>query len=237
MSPQSHTILAIETATSACSAALLCNDKVTGKLEVGSNIHSKSLLGMIDALFDEAGINAKDLNAVCVGKGPGSFTGLRIGVGVAQGIAYGAHCPMVGVISLDALANAATRVKDAGTLIAATDARMGEVYWAEYSISDGQIDRISDPMVSLPQNIYSEAERVFLVGNAWAEYQTQFDSGLIDKLTVLNEIVYPDAIEVLALGEQKLKRNEVESATEFAPIYVRDDVAKKSERPLPGRRI
>ena len=117
-------ILALETATSCCSVALRIDGDIVQRSEVGNNIHSKVLLGMVESLLLEASITAQNIEAVAVGQGPGSFTGLRIGVGVGQGLAFGANCPMIGVSSLDALALQAQR---SGPVISAIDARMGEV--------------------------------------------------------------------------------------------------------------
>ena len=97
-------ILAIETATSSCSAALRIDGEVVIRNEIGNNLHSQVLLGMVESLLVQAKLDAQALEAVAVGQGPGSFTGLRIGVGVGQGLAFGANCPMIGVSSLDALA-------------------------------------------------------------------------------------------------------------------------------------
>jgi len=125
-------LLAIETATSSCSAALSVDGEVCERIEVGQNIHSQVLLSMINELFQESALEVGQLDAVAVGQGPGSFTGLRIGIGVAQGIAYGADCPMIGVSSLDALAlQAATD----GRVLATIDARMGEIYWGVAALS------------------------------------------------------------------------------------------------------
>ena len=119
-------ILAIETATSSCSVALSVGDLMFERSEIGNNIHSQKLLSMIEAVLSESQINVSDLNAVAVGQGPGFFTGLRIGIGVAQGIAYGVNCKMLGISSLAALAQQAL---DKGYVIAGIDARMNEVYW------------------------------------------------------------------------------------------------------------
>ena len=112
-------ILAIETATSSCSVALNHQEGVLVRHEVGNNVHSKVLLEMVQDVLNEAGLKADDIDAVAVGQGPGSFTGLRIGVGVAQGIAYGIDAPMIGLSSLDALANQAP---NDGRIIAGIDA-------------------------------------------------------------------------------------------------------------------
>ncbi len=226
-------ILAIETASSSCSVALRVGGKVQEQSEVGNNVHSGVLLDMVDQLLKLANLNAQDLDAVAVGQGPGSFTGLRIGVGVGQGLAFGAQCPMIGVSSLDALAMQSSHD---GTIIAMLDARMGEVYWCEYQKENDKIERIVDLQVSPPSSVLSAADKLSVIGNAWDVYAGDF-SLLAQKseLTVM-ELTYPSAGALLSLAELKYDQKDWIDAAAFAPIYVRNDVAKKSSKKLPGRR-
>lgn len=217
-------ILAIETATSSCSAALSDGKRVLEHAEVGSNVHSKVLLEMIATLFNDFKLSATDLNAVAVGQGPGSFTGLRIGVGVGQGIAYGANCPMIGVSSLDALALQSD--KD-GLVIAGVDARMGEIYWCEYQKQGRRLTRLTDLQVTPPDQVGCSGKG-YLVGNAWSEYLDSLDQELIAQTEWLRNITYPSAKALLSLAGAQFEKGSHVSAAEFAPIYVRDDVAKKS---------
>jgi len=220
----SPTILAIETATSSCSVALSVGDRIEQRAEIGNNVHSKVLLSMVQELFFEMGVTATDLHAVAVGQGPGSFTGLRIGVGVGQGIAYGVGCPMVGVSSLDALA---AQTDQDGYVIAGIDARMGEIYWGEYRIQTGELQRLSNLQVTPPAKVRAKQAGV-LVGNAWVEYWQALDTTLRDQTSRLESIVYPSAAALLELAQAKFDRGEVVAAREFAPVYIRDDVAKKA---------
>lgn len=217
-------IIAIETATSACSVALCCADKIFSRSEIGNNIHSKVLLEMVNSVLCEAGIDAKSIDAVAVGQGPGSFTGLRIGIGVAQGLAYGAACPMIGISSLDALAMQST---SGGTVLAGIDARMGEVYWARYLKGGVELSRQGEVCVSPPTEIQSEI-RCTLVGNAWGEYKNQLNSDLLEKANHLKQIIYPNATALLELSIPKYKAKSWVSALGFVPEYVRNNVAKKS---------
>ena len=232
-------ILAVETATSCCSVALRIDGDIVQRSEVGNNIHSKVLLGMVESLLLEASITAQNIEAVAVGQGPGSFTGLRIGVGVGQGLAFGANCPMIGVSSLDALA---LQVQRSGPVISAIDARMGEVYWAEYHKNESNISRIGELRVTPPADVSISVKNeldanVSLVGNAWAVYEREFGS-LVNVSTTLEEAaVFPDASALLILAERRFAAREWVSAIDFAPIYVRDNVAKKSTKKLPGRRL
>jgi tRNA threonylcarbamoyladenosine biosynthesis protein TsaB len=193
---------------------------------VGSNIHSQVVLQMVCDLLDEAQTSMQCLDAVAVGQGPGSFTGLRIGVGVAQGLAYGVDCPMIGISSLDALANQAACE---GPVIATIDARMGEVYWCEYFKSASTVVRQSDLQVSAPHMLVSQGQgELQLVGNAWAEYTGQFSSELMAHATVDASQIYPSAVSMLALAQQSFALGDIVNPVDFAPVYVRNNVAKKS---------
>ena len=219
-------ILAIETATSSCSVALSAADQVLSRTEVGNNIHSQVVLKMVHELLDEAQISVQNLDAVAVGQGPGSFTGLRIGVGVAQGLAYGADCLMIGVSSLDALANQAM---GKGPVIAAIDARMGEVYWCEYIKSASTVTRQSKLQVSAPQTLVSQAQsELQLVGNAWEVYKGQFNTELMARSTVDASQIYPSAVSMLELAKRSFAQGNLIKPIDFAPEYVRNNVAKKS---------
>ena len=226
-------ILAIETASSSCSVALRVDGEIQERSEVGNNVHSGVLLDMVDELLKLANLSPQDLDAVAVGQGPGSFTGLRIGVGVGQGLAFGAQCPMIGVSSLDALA---MQSGQEGSVIAMLDARMGEVYWCEYRKENSNVERAIDSQVSPPSSVVSDADKLTVVGNAWEVYPGEF-SLLAQKgeLTVL-ELTCPSAGALLSLAELKYGQKDWVDAAAFAPIYVRNDVAKKSSKKLPGRR-
>ncbi len=227
-------ILAIETATSSCSVALGHNDDVFVRNQVGNNIHSQVLLDMIDSVLLQAKLEAMALTAIAVGQGPGSFTGLRIGVGVGQGMAFGAKCPMIGVSSLDALA---LQASGDGAVIAAIDARMGEVYWCEYLKTGQRIIRQGGLQVTTPEQVcFSSHKNMVLVGNAWSVYRERFSALSEYEIDVQTLIVYPSAQALLSLAKQEYVQRNVVSAAEFVPIYVRDDVAKKSTKPIPGRR-
>lgn len=195
--------------------------------EHGNNVHSQVLLTMVQGLLAQTHCHISQLDAIAVGQGPGSFTGLRIGIGVAQGLAFGADCPMVGVSSLDALANQASRD---GAIIAGIDARMGEVYWCEYQKTDKNLLRQTQLQVSRPQDIHSvlTQQPLELLGNAWDVYQGQFRSELIERALINQNQAFPCASSLLSLAEDLFINGQAISPVDFAPEYVRNDVAKKS---------
>jgi tRNA threonylcarbamoyladenosine biosynthesis protein TsaB len=227
MSKSDSIILAIETATPACSVALSTPVGVIERMEVGSNIHSKVLLNMVQSVLCEAELESQHIDAIAVGSGPGSFTGLRIGVGVGQGLAFGVDCPMIGISSLDALASQSTKT---GAVIAGIDARMGQVYWCNYSKDKQAVVRQGDLRVSDPSEIRCESDKLLLVGNAWQEYWDQLEPGFKQKSEHLDNIVYPSALAILRLAKIKFDNEDYVSAADFAPEYVRNDVADKPKK-------
>lgn len=125
-------ILAIDTATEACSAALWNDGTLSAHFEICPREHTQRILPLVQDVLNESGTLLTELDALAFGRGPGSFTGVRIGIGIAQGLALGAELPMIGVSTLATMAQGAWRKTGATRVLAAIDARMGEVYWAEY---------------------------------------------------------------------------------------------------------
>ena len=224
------TILAIDSSTNACSAALQLNGEIIQRYEVGNNIHSQRLLSMVSELLIEAQINVAQLNAIAVGQGPGSFTGLRIGVGVAQGLAYGAKCKMIGVSSLAALA---IQSEQNGVVMAGIDARMQEIYWGLYQKDGNTVQPIGLNQVSPPAAV-PIAEADVLIGNAWSVYQSELDAQALQGIGTVSEVNYPTAEALLRLAGPAYDNGELISPIEFAPQYIRNDVAKKSSKQGPS---
>lgn len=229
MSRQPLVLLALETATSACSVALAVGPEVYHRQQQGNNIHSAVLLEMVQAVLQESGVAVQQLSAVAVGQGPGSFTGLRIGVGVGQGLAYGVACPMIGVSSLDALAQ---QSGVNGPVIAGIDARMGEIYWCEYTCDfasgQRQFSRNTALQLTIPSAVTAApGSHPTLVGNAWAAYHDALAPDFIQKCTHFGDSAFPHALAVLQLAKNKYFAKDWVPATDFAPEYVRNNVAKK----------
>ena len=127
-------ILAIETSTPACSVALTIDGVLLEDFRLAPRQHNDLILPMVDQLLTQANIHLKDLDAIAFGKGPGSFTGLRIAAGVVQGLAYGADLPVIGISTLEAMALEAFQKYHKDYWLAALDARMGEVYIGGYKV-------------------------------------------------------------------------------------------------------
>lgn len=236
----SPTILAIETSTNACSVAIsVGKELVAEKVEIGQSIHSRQLLNMVDKSMSAAGINREALDVIAVSKGPGSFTGLRIGIGVAQGMAFSLGLPMVSVDSLKCVIDPGA--VQSSCVLSAIDARMSEVYWAVYRCHDETVELVGDIQLSAPNEIslqrycdeFDQADlaKAMSVGNAWEIYSGELEGG-VSSLVQKSEWLYPQAKNLLRFAHRDFLLGLVQDPASFEPLYVRNDVAKKSNKSL-----
>ncbi|PRI54099.1 tRNA threonylcarbamoyladenosine biosynthesis protein TsaB, partial [Haemophilus influenzae] len=128
---QNLTLLALDTSTEACSVALLYRGEKTHINELAQRTHTKRILPMIDEILANSGLGLNQVDALAFGRGPGSFTGVRVGAGIAQGLAFGADLPVIPISNLTAMAQAAFELHQAENVVAAIDARMNEVYFSQ----------------------------------------------------------------------------------------------------------
>jgi tRNA threonylcarbamoyladenosine biosynthesis protein TsaB len=228
-------ILAIDTATENCSVALLVGDKVISRSEVAPRDHTKKVLPMVDELLKEASLTLQELDALAFGRGPGSFTGVRIGIGIAQGLAFGADLPMIGVSTLAAMAQGSYRQHGATDVAVAIDARMSEVYWARYTRQEnGEWVGVDAECVIPPARLAEEAQADnntwTTAGTGWDAYQDEL-AKLPLNLTA-GEVLYPDSQDIVILAKQELEKGNTVPVEESSPVYLRDNVTWKK---LPGR--
>jgi tRNA threonylcarbamoyladenosine biosynthesis protein TsaB len=214
-------ILAIETSTELCSAALLDDDRLFVEEALAPNQHAERLAPMVRKVLARAGLAVEDLDAIAFGQGPGSFTGLRIACGMAQGLALGTGRRVVPVPSLLALAEQA----NASRVVAAFDARMGETYLAAYSRMGG------DWEAAIPPGLFHRDALPKLPGRDWVGTGSGFDA--FDWLRgayatqVATRIAgdLPKASAVARVAARRLARGESVAPEEAAPLYLRDKVA------------
>jgi tRNA threonylcarbamoyladenosine biosynthesis protein TsaB len=210
---------AFETSTEWCSVALSLDGEIACLEERAGNRHSELALPMLEKLLRDAGLAAKALEAVAFGAGPGSFTGLRIASGLAQGIALARGIPVLGISSLEALAeeSGATRV------IACLDARMREVYYSALEKKDGRWREVVEPQCVPPAKVSVPAGEGWIgCGNGFAVY------GSLGMNTMLPEI-HPSALAVARLAAPRFAAGEGVDAALAQPLYVRDKVAYTAE--------
>ena len=223
-------ILALDAATEACSAALYIDGESIGRFEVAPQQHSQKLLPFVDELLAEAGIKLNQLDGIAFGQGPGSFTGVRIGVAITQGLAFGADLPTVGVSSLATMAQQAIEQHQAQYIVGAIDARMSEVYLGHYKNSQGLASLIDKETVIKPELIQAQnLSSAFAVGTGWQTYQQPLNTSL---QCISTDVTLPNALYMLPLAIEQFKQGHAVSAEHAQPNYVRDEVSWKK---LPGR--
>lgn len=222
-------LLALDTSTEACSAAVLIDDEVIERYEVAPRRHATLILPMIEAVLAEAGIAVAELDALAFGRGPGGFTGVRVGAAVAQGIAFAADLPVVPVSTLAALARQIMSEQVVHRVAAAIDARMGEIYWGAYrSAADGDVALVSTERVCPPAAVPPvDGDEWFGAGTGWNAYAEILSRRL--GITTWWEDCYPRAGDVAALGALACRRGQVVEAEQALPVYLRDRVAARPE--------
>lgn len=221
------TILAIETSSELASCALLRDDTVIARASSGVRTHSQSILPMVQELLAEAGIALGQCDAIAFGSGPGSFTGVRTACGIAQGLAFGAGLPVVPVVTLDAMALACHQRFGADEVLTVLDARMGEVYWAQYRFEAGAVAPavVLAPALSAPQSVQPQGQPV-AGGNGFTAYAEAL-SGLHCAAAAHGEVM-PHATQIAQLAAVAFAAGATVSAAEAQPLYLRNKIAYTS---------
>jgi len=223
-------ILAIETATEACSAALNIDGAIIQRYQLAPREHSRLILPMMDELLKEAGISLNQLDTLAFGRGPGSFTGLRIAAGVIQGTALGADLPVVPVSTLAALAQGAIERYSFDTVFAALDARMGEIYWGVFERNNKNlVELVEEEVVSNAEHVgFPDRSRGAGVGSGWKEYDKELRKHLGERVVEVDGSCFPNAGNIAILAVDGFERKLAVAAEAAIPVYLRDNVAKKS---------
>jgi tRNA threonylcarbamoyladenosine biosynthesis protein TsaB len=236
MNAGARRLLAIDTATEACSAALLAGDALLERYDEVGRGHAERILPMVESLLAEAALTLGQLDAIAVGRGPGAFTGVRLAIGVAQGLAFGAARPVLAVSDLRAVAQRAFEQRPlARHCLVCSDARMREVYSARFSRDDsGLATAASAEVVGAPAAVVWEgvgapgtaticAGRGFRAYPPLAERATELGCEVLDDLL-------PSAGAIARLALADLGRGLAMPATALAPVYLRDRVAEPPSR-------
>jgi tRNA threonylcarbamoyladenosine biosynthesis protein TsaB len=221
-------ILALETSTEYCSVALWQDGAVIERCELIGQKHSEVLIEMLNELLCAADVKLTQLDGIAFGMGPGSFTGVRIACAVTQGMAFGANLLVVGVCTLQALAETASQPR----VIAALDARMGEIYHAVYEKHNNVWTTVSEPCLCKPEEAPAVmGEDWFGAGSGFAAHGTALQARYAEQLRGADGTLIPQAAAIAALGAAQFKLGRGVDAAEALPLYLRDKVAlKTSER-------
>jgi tRNA threonylcarbamoyladenosine biosynthesis protein TsaB len=228
-------VLALDTATEACSAALLCDGRMVSRELTAGREAAERILSLIEAVLSESGVTLRQLDAIAFGRGPGSFTGVRLAASVAQGLAFSAERPVVAVSDLRALAQQALNADaSADAVLVCQDARMQEVYWT-YCRRDaeGLAQSIDGERVSVPGEVEiparTEAAAILGVGSGFRAYP-QLGERLAPRLARIEPLRLPRAQEIAALAVVELRGGRTLSPEQALPVYLRDEVASPPSR-------
>lgn len=231
-------LLSIESSTETLSLALQTEAGLRTFNAVTGPAASQRILPEIQRLLTESGLKLSELDGLVYGAGPGAFTGVRVAVGVAQGLAFGAGLPVVGVSSVLAVAESARQLMQADKVIVCLDARMGEVYHAAFEWQADAWQEISAPIVCKPQAV-PEIEGAGWVGagSGWAVFGEVLSATYAAQLQQILPEVLPEASAMLRLAQPLFAAGSTQLAHEAAPLYVRNRVALTAAERAQGQTL
>ncbi|MZR61965.1 tRNA (adenosine(37)-N6)-threonylcarbamoyltransferase complex dimerization subunit type 1 TsaB [Alcanivorax sp. DP30] len=225
-------ILALETAGESCSVALLDDSLPTGQqiretFEIAPRKQTELALPMVESMLGEAGLTLKDMDCIAFGHGPGAFTGVRVAAAVAQGLAFSADLPVVGVSTLAACALSVPLPESSGQVIACFDARMGEVYLGAYRVHGNQLDTALADGLFKPDALPA-LDGQWLIAGSGLVYQEAL-TAVYDASACVPD-AHPHAHAVAQLALLAFQRGEAVSAEQAQPVYLRDQVIQGAVR-------
>ena len=218
-------LLAIETATESCSVALIRDGCLFARSELAPRRHAELLLPMCEDVMSEAGLERRDLDALAVGCGPGAFTGVRLAISAAQGIALALDIPVVSISSLAALAMQAP--DNAAAILAVIDARMGEIYAGTFRRTrDGLVEPIGAESVGAAAALVLPAAAAWnVVGSGWTGYRDVLSTRLPAPPVHADAACFPQAADVARLALPLAQAGTTVAPEHALPVYLRDKVA------------
>lgn len=226
-------LLALETSTEACSVAVACGDAIIERFELAPRRHAELVLPWADALLAEAGLRRADLDAIAVGRGPGAFTGVRLGISIAQGIGLALDLPVAPVSTLATLALRGAQ----GHVLAALDARMGEVYFGAFRRKGDDLKVLIAERVAAPEAVeLPGAAPWHAVGTGFAAADGMLAARLRPCLMTLNAQALPHAADLAQLAQAVVARGEALAPERVEPVYLRNCVALTLEQQQARRR-
>ena len=229
-------LLALETSTEACSVAVWIDGEVRERFELAPRRHAELALPWAEQLLAEAGIAKSQLDAIAVGRGPGAFTGVRLAIAIAQGIALALDRPVLPVSTLAALAFPFPRAReegarraDQGPILAAIDARMGEVYLGAFARDGDDLVALNEEVVVKPDvAVVPAGDSWHGVGTGFAAADGALQTRLYGRLGLVDASALPHAADVARLGALAYARGEAIAPERIKPAYLRNKVALTS---------
>ncbi|MCK4870620.1 MAG: tRNA (adenosine(37)-N6)-threonylcarbamoyltransferase complex dimerization subunit type 1 TsaB [Gammaproteobacteria bacterium] len=221
-------ILGIETSSAAISVGLLVDGAIETKFQVAPRQHAKLVLPYIEELLQRAQLKLADLDAIAFGRGPGSFTGVRIAAAITQGLAYAQQLQVVPVSTLQIYAQGAWRQSQAERVVVAVDARMQEIYWGQYQLVDGLMQPAQEDSLLKPEAVQQlVGDGWFAVGDAWRVYQEQLLAKVGGHLHGVEAEFYPHAEDLLVLAGALFDEGVTVTPELALPVYLRNKDAWK----------
>ncbi len=229
-------LLALDTSGDLCSVALFVDGDIEQRREPAPRRHGELLLPMMESLLESTGIALRALDAIAFGRGPGSFTGVRIAVAVAQGAAFGVGCPTVPVSTLAAMALGEYRRSGRRRMLAALDARMGEVYWGAFEVAeDESVIAMGAELVVLPRCVPVPPGTGWCgVGSGWGAYRAVLEQRVGRGLTAVAADGVCEAVDIARIAAAEVRAGRVVAAELARPVYLRDRVTATPDPPPPG---
>lgn len=224
-------LLAVDTSSVACSVALQVDSAVSERHAEQAKEHTRLLVPMIRELLREAGLQARDLDAIILGNGPGSFIGMRIAASVAQGLSHGGGTPIAPVSSLAAVAAEVFAATDAAEVVVTQDAHMNEVYLGAFQRgADGlpvaMFDERLQTQTPIDELDEGDADRRIAAGFGWQRYPALLAANE-DRIGNTSHVLYPHARFLLPLGRAVLEGGGAIAPQDIAPAYLRSKVAER----------
>ncbi len=230
-------ILALDTTAITASVALLDSENVIGSFSIHNKLtHSEKLLPMIDALLENSGYNVDDIELIAVSRGPGSFTGVRIGIATAKGLAFAKNIPIVGVSALEALAytflpSSVTQGEEI-LILPSMDARRNELYNAAFLLEDSRLERLLDDRAisceEIADELKHESRKIYINGDGAKklyDYLTE-NTGHSPVLAPEN-LMYQNAVPVGKIGYKNFLEGKMMDAITISPLYLRTSQAER----------
>ncbi|KQT42247.1 MULTISPECIES: tRNA (adenosine(37)-N6)-threonylcarbamoyltransferase complex dimerization subunit type 1 TsaB [unclassified Methylophilus] len=231
-------LLAIESSTEFLSLALQTEAGLTSFHEATGPAASQRILPEIQRLLAKAGAKLAELDGIVYGTGPGAFTGVRVAVGVTQGLAFGADLPVVGVSSVQAVAQAAWLETGAEKVLVCLDARMGEVYHAALIKQQHGWIEVSPPVVCKPQEVPAIAGDGWLAaGSGWAVFGEVLSAQYTQQISHIHAEIMPTAKAMLMIATPGFIAGDTQSAQQAAPLYIRNRVALTADERAQGQTL
>lgn len=229
-------LLALDTSTEACSAAVYLDGNIFSEFELTPRAHTQLILPMVEKVLAAAGLGLRDVDAIAVGRGPGAFTGIRIGIGVAQGLAMAADKPVIPVSTLAALAQQAHEKYSANQVLVGLDARMSEVYWGQYSVQDGLMQLQGEELVCMPADVPVPGDNSwFAIGHGWSAYAGALQERFAGKLTGTDTDSLPAAEFMLPFAVAAWQADLAVAPEEAQPVYLRNKIALTTQERMAGK--